>query len=307
MALVVALALLVSLALLASEVAKRKGSVAGAVFSSEAAAVWLAGSLGLSFASTRLLVAWRLSAGAITSWSAALAGSGYPVRGTVTAILAGAWYLATFHPGVRTLLARRISLPGERRIPLRIPVLLLVLVVTPASLLTGFTAGVPALVAAGLEPSPLWVVVAAGGLLAALPLAVSTDRMERRWLIIAPRGLVVHDPFMLSSTLRIPPEVADYAEPAGRDWRLHISDPATFLDLTAGALGTPLILRLRSRIEAPQPRHIGIGTAFPPGGCVTLVAVAPVFPETAFAYLARAGYARPGEFAKLEGSTPEDG
>lgn len=232
-----------------------------------------------------------------------MAAGGYSLRATLPSALAAGSYLSTFHPDVRTLVAEGMSHSGERRLPLRTAALLLILVVTPAYLLSGFTLGIPVLIIAGLRPSPVWAIAAVAGLAATVPLAISADRMDRRWIVIAPRGLVVHDPFLLSAGLRIPPQAIEYVEPGGKNWRSRIEDPATFLDLTAGALSKPLLVRLRSRVEAPQPRRIGIGMAFPPGGCVTLVAVCPVDPRGAFASLARAGYARPGEFARLQTST----
>jgi hypothetical protein len=295
-------ALLASLALLASAVADKRGSLAGTIFSLEAAAFWMVGSAGLAFSGPRLLTAWRLSAAALTCWSVTLAAHGYLARAAAPTLLAAASYLWSFHPELRTLVGERISQHHERRIPLSTPGLLFLVAVAPASMLTGFTAGIPALAAAGVRPSPISAIVAVTGLLFAIPLVVSTDRMERRWLVIAPKGLVVHDPFLLSATLRIPNEAADCVELGAVNWRGEIDDTSTFLDLTAGSFGTPLLLRLRRCLEAPQPRHTRIGMAFPPGGCVKLLAVCPVFPKGAFASLARAGYARPGEFAKLESS-----
>ncbi len=295
--------LLASLGLLARRVTLERGSTVALILAISAAAVWLIGSSGLAFSGTHTLVAWRIAAATLTSWAIALGAAGYLPDASISALPGALSFLISFHPELRKSVAYLTSREGELRIPLNIPPLLALFAITPASFFAGLGVGAPVLVVSALKLTPFLVAAMAAGLVLLPVLVISSVRLERRWLVIAPRGLVIHDPFMLSSALRIPPDAVDHVEIATLDWRARVEDPAKLLDLTAGTLSPPVLLKLRRPIEAPQPRHIRIGTPFPPGGYTTLVAVCPTTPKETFAALARSGYARPGEFVKLE--TPE--
>ena len=293
--------LFVFLVAVAVSIEQKRGPAASTILAIEAASLWLAGSSGLSLSGIRSFVAWRLAAGFIFAWSLLLAGKGYWPEAGGAAVFSACSYLVSLHSAVRTRLAQRLALEGETRLPLRVPLLLGALLLTPATFLTGLTLGLPALLATGaLRLSPFTLGAATLGMVLAVPLAISSYRLERRWLVVAPRGLIVHDPFLFSSTLRIPPQTVEYAEPPQRRWRWSEADRATLLHLGAGAFSNPILLRLHKPIEAPQPRHVGPGTAFPPAGYVTLIATYLSEPDYAYRILATAGYARPGEFSRLE-------
>ncbi len=294
------IAVFIGLVRLGSVLSEGQGGATGLLFSLESAIAWLAGVTGLSFSSPRLLGAWRIASAALATWAAGLGLMGVSSWAWAVAAASTGSFAASHCPALRSLVAERIANRGEKRIPLKIPLLLVSFVLLPSCLLTSIAAGLPILLLAGARPSWLVMASAAIGVAVAFPLVISTDRLERRWVVIAPRGLVVHDPFLLASTFRIPPDAVEFVEVAEQNWRERLRDRATVMDLTAGCLSAPLLVRLSHDVEAPQPRHPARGGVFPPGGRVTLVALCPVQASKSFLALARAGYAAPGEYARLE-------
>jgi hypothetical protein len=122
----------------------------------------------------------------------------------------------------------------ERRLPLRPPASLLLVLPLLWCLLAAAAVAGPLLLAAHQ-----WVagaVVSALALAAAVLLAPRFHRLTRRWLVFVPAGLVLHDPYLLAQSAMFP--AADVADmllaPAGTE----------ALDLTGGAFGLAVEVRL---------------------------------------------------------------
>jgi hypothetical protein len=156
------------------------------------------------------------------------------VTGTVVAALAAFWPVTaeTFVDGS--------SYGDERRLPLRVP----------APLLAGPIEAVWAVVVAGLVAGPL-LLAARQWVVGALALAVGLPAvwwglrilhtLSRRWVVLVPAGLVLHDPLAIVEPVLVRRAVVRSFGPAPAD-----SDG---LDLTRGALGLALELRLAEPVS----------------------------------------------------------
>jgi hypothetical protein len=140
------------------------------------------------------------------------------------------------------------SYGDERRLPLRPPALLLLgpVPLAWAVCVAGVVAG-PLLVADGR-----WLVgvpVTLAGLALAAGAARALHGLARRWLVLVPAGLVVHDPLTL-----VEPVLCTRRLVA----RLHAA-PAdtTALDLTAGARGLALQVDLTEAVPAARRQPAG--------------------------------------------------
>lgn len=118
---------------------------------------------------------------------------------------------------------------AERRLPLRppgpvVPVVVVLWLVVAASLVAG-----PLLVAdadgVSIGGLVLCAVAVGGGWL----IADRSHRLTRRWLVVVPAGLVVHDPYVLADTVML-------RRPQVRSVMLAPADTEA-ADLTGGALG----------------------------------------------------------------------
>jgi hypothetical protein len=167
------------------------------------------------------------------------------------------------------------SYGDERRVPLRTPFVLGVAVAPVVVALTlGCAATGPALLLAGdLIPGALATVV--GWPVAAI-LVRALHRLHRRWLVLVPAGIVVHDHLVLAEpVLVLRKQIARFG-PALAD-----SDAC---DLTAGAAGLVLQLDLHEPVT--------LGRAVPRGAdpateSVTSLLVAPVQPGATLTEAAR--------------------
>lgn len=280
----------------------RVGTSRSVVVGSFLGTAWLAGIPFLASPTPKHLVVCRTSAAYIATWSLALAGGSRWWELCVAAIPASSAWLFSFSPSLRWHTAARAARKGELRIPLAVPTGLLVTAVLPALVLIALALGSPLLLVAKAISMPTAVGLAVFGTLLAWPYSASSMRMEERWLVIAPRGLVLHDPFLLSAPLRIPQDSVSHVSraTAGFIRNLDPQSVARLCDARAGVVTRILLVHLERPLEAPQPRHRRISAVFPPAGKVATIALAVSDVRRAFFELARAGYAKSGEYARLE-------
>lgn len=168
-----------------------------------------------------------------------LTGDGLPLTGTVglvCAALAAALILTALY-GDRSI--NGSSYGAERRFALRPPAATMVLVPALWVVAVAAMAAGPVVLATGA-----WVPGAAAtiaGLALAAAIMRRTHILTRRWLVLVPAGVVVHDPWVLADSLLVQRANLVDIVPAAAD--------TTATDLTAGAAGLALEIRLR----APSP------------------------------------------------------
>jgi hypothetical protein len=199
--------------------------------------------------STVSLTALRVAAPAAIAATVAAAATGgvetadvVGVTGALVAVLAAFWPVTTetFVDGS--------SYGDERRLPLRVP----------GPLLFGPVEVVWALVAAGVAAGPLllaarqWV-LGALALVVGLPAArwgVRTlHTLSRRWVVLVPSGMVLHDPLAIVDPVLVRRASVRSFGPAPAD--------TDALDLTRGALGLALELRLSEPVPVLVVRGRG--------------------------------------------------
>jgi hypothetical protein len=197
---------------------------------------WAAVLVATLVPSTVSLTALRVAAPAAVAAALAAAVTGgvegadvVAVTGTVLAALAAFWPVTTetFVDGS--------SYGDERRLALRVP----------APLLFGPVEAVWALVVAGVTAGPL-LLAAEQWALGALALAVglpaawwgvrTLHTLSRRWVVLVPSGMVLHDPMAIVDPVLVRRAAVRSFGPAPAD--------TDALDLTRGALGLALELRL---------------------------------------------------------------
>ncbi|MGH9188475.1 MAG: hypothetical protein ACRD0Q_00350 [Acidimicrobiales bacterium] len=167
------------------------------------AGLWVGWAVGVGAVLVRhpvSLTALRMlaPAGAAVVVVSAVAGVGRWSAAVALAVITAAAVIA-FLPGIGTLWVNGPAYPNERRFLLRVPGPAvggrLAVAVTWALAIVGATAG-PLLLAAGL-----WV-AGALALVVGLPVAVvaarSLHNLSRRWAVVVPAGLVLHDPVALT-------------------------------------------------------------------------------------------------------------
>jgi hypothetical protein len=205
---------------------------------------WAAALVALLVPRTVALTALRIlvPAGTAAMVAATVAGTEVDVADVAAVAVAALATLAVLVPWVGEAWIDGSSYGSERRLPLRPPVLFSA-VLTPVTW---------SLVVAGASVGPLllaarqWV---PGGLALAVGAAVvvagtrSLHQLARRWVVLVPTGLVVHDSFTMpepqlflrTSIARLGPALADADD--GAD------------DLTAGAPGLAIALELTEPLE----------------------------------------------------------
>lgn len=209
---------------------------------------WLAVLVGLLVPRPAGLVGLRVGAVAaagLTLWSADDAGE-WAVAGTVALAVVALALL----PATGEWLVNGASYGYERRYLLR----------APAPVVLGPMALAAALLPVAVATGPLWLAaeqwvlggvgVLVGGAVAVV-LARALHAMTLRWAVLVPAGLVVKDHLALLDPVlfrRVDIEVLMRA-PADTD----------ALDLTAGALGTALELRLRQEQHVDRMRRVRRG------------------------------------------------
>ncbi len=179
--------------------------------------------------------------------------SGETIGGAVAAVVAASATVLALAPQTADLFVNGSAYGAERRFALR----------SPAALLFGPVQIAWALVVAGALVGPLllaherWVlgaIATAVGFPVAAVGCRSLHQLARRWLVMVPAGLVIHDPAALTSQLFRRNTIA-HLGPAPAD--------TGALDLTAGAPGLALemqltqaaTLELRQRGQKPTAVH----------------------------------------------------
>lgn len=209
---------------------------------------------------------------AVAAWSAGLAGADEAGGRGVVAVAAGAATLAvSLAPGVGDAFVNGSSYGSERRFALRCPPLLALLAVGAWSLAAaGATAG-PLLLAA-----ERWV-AGAVALVVGLPVAAVGARavhgLSRRWLVLVPSGLVVHDPLARPDSVMAPRPLITHLGPA--------PEGTEALDLTLGAPGLALELVTSEPLPVTVRRGRSLETREATRVLVTPVRPAAVMAEAA--------------------------
>ncbi len=209
-------------------------------------ALWAGGLLALLVPRIASLTALRLAAPSalVASVAAAVAGGVQAVD--VVGVVATSVALAlTLWPSVGDALVDGSSYGPERRLPLRVPP---AIAIGPAPLAW-------ILVAAGVVTGPMllaseqWVVgavVTVVGAAVAVAGVRSLHMLARRFLVLVPGGVVVHDPMTLADPVLLPKAALARVGPAPAD--------TDALDLTLGALGLVLELRLQEPADLVRRR-----------------------------------------------------
>lgn len=212
---------------------------------------WAAVLLALLVPSTVSLTAARLlvpAAPVVAVW-ALLEGAG-ALAGWLTVAIGLLATVLVLAGEVGEEFAQASAYGDERRFLLRppgpiLPVLVVLWVVLAAAVLSG-----PLLLAAGAWVPGALVTVAAGAM--AVVLARRFHRLSRRWLVLVPAGLVLHDHTVLAET-------AMFSRAEVRSCSLALADTEA-ADLTGGALGPAIELalaKLATVVLAPTPKHPG--------------------------------------------------
>ena len=213
-------------------------------------AAWTAGLVAALVPRTASLTVLRILApaalvtaawGALGSDEVAIAAAGFANAAVITAL--AMW------PGTAARYVEGSSYGEEHRFPLRAPVVLLAGPIPLAWLvaMAGALAG-PLLLAAAQ-----WV---AGGLALALglPAAAVAARalhgLSRRWLVLVPAGLVIHDHFVLAEPVLVLRRQVAGLRPAPAD--------TSAVDLTAGAAGLALELDVSEAVTIGPTGRFGL-------------------------------------------------
>jgi hypothetical protein len=223
-------------------------------------AAWAAVLLAVLVASTTGLTAARLLVpfGPVAGVGAWVAGAGVVPAGVATA-LASAAVLVAFSAEVGEVMVQGSAYGSERRFPLRPPApwlapVLLAWLVAGAALVSG-----PLLLAARQWVAGGLITLVAAVCVVALP--PRFHQLSRRWLVIVPAGLVVHDRVVLGETLMVRHHDVVTIGLAGPD--------SGAADLTGPTWGVPLELELRELVTVVRaPTRVA-----PRGGAIHARAV----------------------------------
>lgn len=207
---------------------------------------WALGVVAVAVPRPVALTALRVIApAALVVTVAAAAGGHTSVPGLVVGAAAA---LLALTPDVASACANGAAYPNERRFPLR----------APGPLLLGPIEVAWALTVAGVVTGPLllaakqWVagaVLTAIGVPLAWLLVRSLHALSRRWAVLVPAGLVLHDPMSLADPVLFPRPTIELLHPAPAD--------ADSLDLTQRALGLTVELLLREKVPMTLVRPRG--------------------------------------------------
>lgn len=233
------------------------------------------------------LVYLRAAGGSGIVWGGVAIASGFEAG----AIALG-WGLTvlilSFSPQVTIEAASRDSAPRERRFPLALPAGLLAFMVVPSTLVAGAGLGfIPAWLL-GARPTGTRLLFVLIALVASPVILVSLNRLSRRWLVVVPSGVVLHDPMLLAETYRLTPEEIAWVEFAPPKWR-RIAAEEKVADATAGCATRPLIIVLGKPMPGPMLRPSRINGS----RLIDMIACRPVDRAHALTTLRSAGYERP--------------
>jgi hypothetical protein len=175
----------------------------------------------------------------VVTVAAAVAGGVEPVD-LAAVTLASVTAALAFTPAVGEALVDGSSYGAERRLPLRAPSALLFgpVPLAAVAVVAGLATG-PLLLAAGR--GALGAVLTALGLALAVVAARSLHALARRWLVLVPGGVVIHDPLVLADPVLLPRNRVAAIAPARSD--------TDALDLTQGAAGLLVEIRMRAPVD----------------------------------------------------------
>ena len=209
---------------------------------------WVGGLVAVMVPTTVSLTVVRIASPAALAASlwAALAGDpGVPdalaVGGAAVAVV------AAFSPTTGDVFVNGSSYGDERRLPLRVPGALVFgpVPLAAAAAVAGPVAG-PLLLAA--EQWALGALALAAGLPVAFVAVRALHGLARRWLVLVPAGVVLHDQHVLAEPVLFPGRTIRRLAPA------PIDEATGALDLTQRAFGLALLLELDQPV-AISPRR----------------------------------------------------
>jgi hypothetical protein len=229
-----------------------------------------------------LFVPAALSLTAVRTLAPAVAVTAYFMGNPVWAFPAVVMLRVLLSRDVADVLVQGSAYGAETRFALRTPVPYLAPAVLVWSALVATTVGGSLLLAAG-NPAAGIPVTAAGALLA-WKVPVRLHRLSRRWLVVVPAGLVVHDHLVLGETMMVrrdhlgavtlqesPGDEADLTGAVpGRRVRIVMTQPDKIIlaPITMRTLGTTEALHVVSFAVAPlraAAAASAVGAAFSPG------------------------------------------
>jgi hypothetical protein len=229
-----------------------------------------------------LFVPAALSLTAVRTLAPAVAVTAYFMGNPVWAFPAVVMLRVLLSRDVADVLVQGSAYGAETRFALRTPVPYLAPAVLVWSALVATTVGGSLLLAAG-NPAAGIPVTAAGALLA-WKVPVRLHRLSRRWLVVVPAGLVVHDHLVLGETMMVrrdhlgavtlqesPGDEADLTGAVpGRRVRIVMTQPDKIIlaPITIRTLGTTEALHVVSFAVAPlraAAAASAVGAAFSPG------------------------------------------
>ena len=256
-------------------VADGRSAAVSAVLRSWGWASWLA-------VMVALFVPAALSLTAVRTLVPAVAITAFFMGNPVWAFLAVVMLRVLLSRDVADVLVQGSAYGAETRFALRTPVPYLAPAVLVWSALVATTVGGSLLLAAG-NPAAGIPVTAAGALLA-WKVPVRLHRLSRRWLVVVPAGLVVHDHLVLGETMMVrrdhldavtlqesPGDEADLTGAVpGRRVRIVMTQPDKIIlaPITMRTLGTTGALHVVSFAVAPLRAAAAVsavGAAFSPG------------------------------------------
>lgn len=250
-------------------------------------AAWSGGLVAAIRLRPTYLVYLRAAGSAAAIWGGIAVAAGFEA-GTI----ALGWGLITlilsFSPQVTIEAASRDSAPRERRFPLALPAGLLAFMVVPLALVAGTGLGFILAWLLGARPAGTRLLFVLVALVASPVILVSLNRLARRWLVVVPSGVVLHDPMLLTETYRLTPEEIAWVEFAPPKWR-RIAAEEKVADATAGCATRPLIIVLDKPMPGPMLRPSRSNGS----GLVDMIACRPVDRADALNTLRSAGYERP--------------
>jgi hypothetical protein len=217
------------------------------------AAAWTAVLVALLVPRAQGLTAVRLlvPSVAVAAATAGVSGATTSAQGWAAAAVAVACTGVALAPPVADALVDGSSYGPERRIPLRTPVAVAALGVVAWALAVAGAVSGPLLLATGTwAPGVIATVLGAAVTVAAVR---SLHQLSRRWLVLVPTGMVLHDPLTMPEPqlfLRQTMERLGPARPEGDpDTERDAETQHDTQDLTAGASGLVTELRLGEPVE----------------------------------------------------------
>lgn len=182
-------------------------------------------------------------AGAVATVVAVAAGSDSTVADAVTVVVASLTGVLALAPWSTDAFVDGSSYGPERRIALRTPLALAaVAVVTWMVMVAGAATGVL------LLATRQWVAGAAGVVIGAAVVwfgARSIHQLSRRWLVLVPTGMVIHDPLVMPEPQLFLRQTMARLGPAERD----LGPDVVTEDLSAGAAGLVMSITTTEPVE----------------------------------------------------------